>query len=464
MKRSLTLFLVAFLALGSGLVFAEEHGVDQEERDGLTGSLYRLSEIEDFGIMGQADDQIGGVDEAVLSLEGQVTHLIVDLDDTEGLEGGQYLVPLEFVSIYDAENITLDLEQAQEFQRYDDDPEADRAAHLPEGSIRSSELLGYDVYGPRDDRIAGTEDVVVDLETGEVVYVAISSGGFLGIGREYYAVSFDQLRIETAEERIWLDVTEDQLEQLEGFDTDNWPTEGHAVAAVETPEEEEPVAVETPETDVEDERDGLTGSLYRLSEIENFGIMGHADEQIGGVEEAVLSLQGEVTHLIVDLDDIEGVEGGRYLVPLELVSIYDTENIALDLQQAQDFARFDDDPAVWDDDDDPEAERAGQLPEGTVRSSDFLGYDVVGRDGETIASTEDVVVDLETGQIVYVAIASGGFLGIGRDYYAVSFDQLQIETAEREVRVDLTEEDLDQMEGFDTDDWPREGHAVGAML
>lgn len=453
MRRSLTLFLVVFMAIGSGLAFAEQHGVDQEERDGLTGSLYRLSEVENFGIMGQTDEQIGGVEEAVLSLEGRVTHLIVDLDDIEGLEGGRYLVPIESVSIYDADNIRLDVQQAQEFQRYDDDPDM----HLPEGSIRSSEFLGWDVVGQQDDRIANTEDVVVDLETGDVVYVAIASGGFLGIGREYYAVNFDQFQIETAEERVRLNMTEEELEQLQGFDTDNWPAEGHATGQVAVADETQ----EPRETQVEGERDGLSGSLFRLSEIENFGIMSHADEQIGGVEEAVLSLEGQVTHLIVDLDDFENVEGGRYLVPLEHVWIYDAENISVNLENVQEFTRFDGDRAAWDDD--PEADRAQHLPEGTVRSSDFLGYDVVGQDGDTIASTEDVVVDLETGQIVYVAVASGGFLGIGRDYYALSFDQLRIDTAEQQVQVDMTEEDLDQMEGFDTDNWPREGH-TGARL
>ena len=459
MRRTISLFLVAFMALGTGLAFAEQHGVDREDRDGLTGNLYRLSEIEDFGIMSDADEQIGNVDEAVMSLEGQVTHLIVDLDDLEGLEGGRYLVPLDSIWIYDTENVTLDLQRAQEFQRYDDDPAVaegpeQRAHQLPEGTVRSSEFLGYDVVGPRDDRIASVEDVVVDLETGQVVYVAIASGGFLGIGREYYAVSFDQLQVVVADEEIRLDITEDDLERVEGFDTDNWPAEGQDLAMVGV--EDRDVAEDR---EVEEDRDGLTGNLYRISEIEDFGIMGDADEQIGNVNEAVLSLEGQVTHLIVDLDDLQDLHG-TYLVPMDAVSLYDTENIRLDVQRAQEFARFDDDQAAWDDD--PETARAQHLPEGTVRSSEFLRYDVVGPRDDVIASTEDLVVDLETGHVVYVAIASGGFLGIGREYYAISFDRMQIEVAEERVRIDMTEEDLQQLEGFDTDQWPREGQAVGA--
>ena len=498
MKRTLTLFVIALMALGTSPAFAagqrvenedredradREARVAREDRDGLTGNLYRISEIESLGIVSQADEEVGDVEETVFGLEGQVTHLIVELRDVQGVENGKYLVPLDAMRIYDTENMTLDLQRAQDFQSYEDDSATQRAHQLPEGSVRSSDLRGYDVIGPRDDRIASTEDVVVDLGTGQVVYVAIASGGFLGMGREYYAVSFDQMEVVAAEEQIRLDVTEDDLERLTGFDTDNWPAQGQDTAMVDAEDQEVAEDRDAEDREVAEGRDGLTGNLFRISEIKDFDITGDADEQIGNVDEVVLSLEGQITHLIAHLYELEGLEDGRYLVPLDAVSLHDAETIKIDAQQAQEFAMLDDYYGAWAGDtrmtssqtatpgrapldmgegtdafDDSETARAQQLPEGTERSSVLLRYDVVAGTGDdVIASTEDLVVDLETNEVVYVAIGSGGFLGIGRNYYAISFDQLQVEVAEQRFRIDMTEESFAQLEGFDHGNWPSEG-------
>lgn len=95
---------------------------------------------------------------------------------------------------------------------------------------------------------------------------------------------------------------------------------------------------------------------------------------------------GEVTHLIVDLKDVSGVANGTYLAPFAQVALYDTKNIKLDVQQAKSFVQFDNDP---------ETARA-QLSQVAVRSSEYVGYDVVGPSNTVIATIEDLVVDLET--------------------------------------------------------------------
>lgn len=47
--------------------------------------------------------------------------------------------------------------------------------------------------------------------------------------------------------------------------------------------------------------------------------MERADEQIGDVVDVVFNIEGAITHLILDLNDVEGVEAGRYLVPVGAV-------------------------------------------------------------------------------------------------------------------------------------------------
>ena len=492
MRRTFALFLVAFMAMGTGLVFAEEHTVERQDRDGLTGNQYRVSEIENFGIVGRADDNLGDVQDAVFTRQGRVSHLIVDLQDVEGVEDGTYLVFLDSFRVYDADNLTLDLDRAHEFLRYSDDSDDQNAHRLSEGFLRSSDFRGWEVVGRQNDQIASMDDVVVDIGTGRVVYVTIATGGFLGIGDNHYAVAFDELQVEVAEERIRLDITEDDFERMESLDMGNWPAQGQNVAAVATDRRE----AEDDRDDVvvgqeaDDDRDGLTGNLYRVSEIVDFGITSDSDDSIGNVVEVVIDMEGEVTHLIAHLYDLEGIESGAYLVPVSAVSLYNTESIRLDATVAQEFTRFYDgqtglvgdtrgtpvqteptgevaqdtetDPDVVAD---PQMADAQRLPEGAVRSSEFMDYEVVlGSSDDVVGSTYDVVVDLETNRVVYVAIGAGGILGIGRDYHAMSFDRLAVDVAERRVRLDMTEDEFAQLEGFDLSNWPREAgeQRVGA--
>lgn len=52
---------------------------------------------------------------------------------------------------------------------------------------------------------------------------------------------------------------------------------------------------------------------------------------------------------------------------------------------------------------------------------------VLDRNGEVAGSVADVVLDLERGCIAYVAIASGGFLGVGERRFAVPWTALRAE-------------------------------------
>ncbi|MCA9004090.1 MAG: hypothetical protein KDA70_02365 [Planctomycetaceae bacterium] len=68
----------------------------------------------------------------------------------------------------------------------------------------------------------------MNTSTGEVRYVALTYGGFLGVGNKMFAVPFKAFELkqnpENPEEQILvLNVTQQQLEGAQGFDEDNWP-------------------------------------------------------------------------------------------------------------------------------------------------------------------------------------------------------------------------------------------------
>lgn len=95
----------------------------------------------------------------------------------------------------------------------------------PKGLLRASEMMNQAVYNRDEEQVGTITDVVLDTKSGDIKYVALSTGGFLGLGDELHAVPWKSLSCETrdGERYCVLDVDQDRLEKAEGFDQDNWP-------------------------------------------------------------------------------------------------------------------------------------------------------------------------------------------------------------------------------------------------
>lgn len=94
-----------------------------------------------------------------------------------------------------------------------------------ERAYRASQLIGMDVRNSNGQNLGNVNDVVFDLDTGRVRYVAISFGGFLGIGNKLFAVPIDLLKLKhgTDESCFVFDVAKDRLQTAPGFNQDAWP-------------------------------------------------------------------------------------------------------------------------------------------------------------------------------------------------------------------------------------------------
>src|ERR1700759_236774 len=61
-----------------------------------------------------------------------------------------------------------------------------------EGEWRASKLPGVNVYNGANEKIGDIQDVILD-RSGKVAHVILAVGGFLGMGEQYVAVSFNKL-------------------------------------------------------------------------------------------------------------------------------------------------------------------------------------------------------------------------------------------------------------------------------
>ncbi len=90
----------------------------------------------------------------------------------------------------------------------------------------------------------------------------------------------------------------------------------------------------------------------------------------------------------------------------------------------------------------------------SLSAGTLTGDAVRNRANEQLGTIEEIMIDLDHGQIAYVVMAAGGFLGIGDKYFALPWRLLQIDTDNHAVIVDLDKETIENAPGFDKDNWP----------
>lgn len=97
---------------------------------------------------------------------------------------------------------------------------------------RARDLVGLYVYSPSNENLGKVEDLVIDPAKGQIRYAVLSFGGFLGMGDKYFAVPWNELKIqqkgETShgtikEDHYVLDVKKEALKSAPGFEKSEWP-------------------------------------------------------------------------------------------------------------------------------------------------------------------------------------------------------------------------------------------------
>jgi sporulation protein YlmC with PRC-barrel domain len=91
------------------------------------------------------------------------------------------------------------------------------------GALSATTIVGDPVRNSKGDDLGKIEDLMIDLDTGCIVYAVISFGGFLGLGDKFFAIPWVSLRVDLEEECIRLDIDQETLEKAPGFDKDHWP-------------------------------------------------------------------------------------------------------------------------------------------------------------------------------------------------------------------------------------------------
>lgn len=89
--------------------------------------------------------------------------------------------------------------------------------------LSAGTIEGDDVCNLNGEKLGTIQDIMLDIQRGEVRYAVLSSGGFLGMGDRLFAIPWSALKVDGANKRFTLDVALERLKGAPGFDKDNWP-------------------------------------------------------------------------------------------------------------------------------------------------------------------------------------------------------------------------------------------------
>ncbi len=102
--------------------------------------------------------------------------------------------------------------------------------NVSSASWRASQVIGTTVKNAADETVGDVEDLVLNMKTGEIIAVIVSSGGFLGIADTLSAVPVTALRYDTTAKAFKTGLTKVQLGKAPQFKTNSWPDYNEATS------------------------------------------------------------------------------------------------------------------------------------------------------------------------------------------------------------------------------------------
>jgi sporulation protein YlmC with PRC-barrel domain len=89
--------------------------------------------------------------------------------------------------------------------------------------LTATSIIGDKVRNNLGEHLGEIKDLMICLDTGEIDYMIIEFGGFLGIGIKYFAIPLRLMRIDPEKKQFIFDQKKELLEKAPGFDLEHWP-------------------------------------------------------------------------------------------------------------------------------------------------------------------------------------------------------------------------------------------------
>jgi sporulation protein YlmC with PRC-barrel domain len=157
--------------------------------------------------------------------------------------------------------------------------------------FRASELINKKVENPAGENLGEIEDLVVNLNTGDVRYAVLQFGGIMGLGDRLFAIPANELKFSPADkDKIILNIDKTRLEHAKYIETDRnrWPKDWNAWDDIATVSGS---PVPTPSAG--------NARAYRGSELIGKSVEDALGKSIGKIKDMVVDLNNQKVHYTV---------------------------------------------------------------------------------------------------------------------------------------------------------------------
>lgn len=243
----------------------------------------------------------------------------------------------------------------------------DKSDHANSRPMNASAILGMDINTADDETIGEIDEIFIDSNTGEVLAVVVSTGGFLGMGQEHTLIALEDLRFNADRTLMQTDISEDQLRsaprykagETANFDRvhplgkarSNWDTREERAdkrpdANLKKNVSDRPETAEMRKEMHKEMRNERTNRLdgvqqnargLALSDLVGMTVENRQGEAVGQVDEVFIDLEKrEVVGVVVSTGGFLGMGDRKNLFGIKEMVIDSTnENIVLDYSRDQ---------------------------------------------------------------------------------------------------------------------------------
>jgi sporulation protein YlmC with PRC-barrel domain len=216
-------------------------------------------------------------------------------------------------------------------------------------TFRSSELIGMAVRNREGKDLGKIEDMVVELNSGDIRYAALSFGGFAGFGDKLFAVPWQSMTFKFGEDDRYFvfDVTPQQLERSPGFDQNNWPDVADPAWAAsidkhykidrskpaKTTTSGDRPATRTTERTAENPPDKPTvekptnapvvyDAVFRVSTLKGMKVRNDRGENLGAIDEMVFDIRkGSAKYAALSFGGVAGFGTKLFAIPMSAMTL-----------------------------------------------------------------------------------------------------------------------------------------------
>ena len=414
-----------------------------------------------FSNENQEADNIGEVNDLIISDTGEITHAVVGVGGFLGIGEKDVAVPFDELEIVEQEgDLRLiyaatreQLEQAQPFDRATYEPEG-RAAQQQQQQAAQQNATGMGATGTAMDPATQPADTAAtEPATNPPVNGA----------------STDSAATQPAGGTTVVTVTPTTPQQ--------------------TAQATQPAAGATPAT-TQQEVEGFMSfnatDQIRASTLMGQEIFGAENESIGEVSDLVVQPDGDTRAALIDVGGFLGIGEKQVAIPFDQIQMQQDGNeprltVAMTREQLEQAPAYEApeeqqaaqgtapaagqqtaatqpaDPAQPPAAGQPAAQQTAQeqLTPATqdMSAENLMGQAVYSSTDENLGQVDDVVFS-QQGEIQAVVIDVGGFLGIGEKSVAINFDQLNVQkntNGDLRIQVNATEEQLQAAPAYDVE-------------